>query len=71
MGTPETHQIHLAYLLTLEEQPKFVEFFQKRQINFAWSYADMLGLDLDLVMHHLTMVEGAKPVKQKIRKMHP
>ncbi|GLJ30587.1 hypothetical protein SUGI_0605670 [Cryptomeria japonica] len=28
VGTPETpHHIHLASLLTLEEQPKFVEFF--------------------------------------------
>lgn len=72
MGTPENpHIIHLASLLTLEEQPKFIEFFQKRQINFAWSYADMPGLDPDLVMHHLTVAEGAKPVKQKLRKMHP
>lgn len=71
-GTLETpHQIHLASLLTPEEQPNFVEFFQKRQINFAWSYADMPGLDPDLVMHHLTMGEGAKLVKQKLRKMHP
>lgn len=72
MGTLETpHKIHLASLLTLEEQPKFVEFFQKCQINFAWSYADILGLDPDLVMHHLTVAEGDKLVKQKLRKMHP
>lgn len=31
----------------------------------------MPGLDLDLVMHHLTVVEGEKLVKQKLRKMHP
>ncbi|GLJ53607.1 hypothetical protein SUGI_1143580 [Cryptomeria japonica] len=31
----------------------------------------MPGLDLDLVMHHLTVAEGDKPVKQKLRKMHP
>lgn len=72
VGTLETpHQIHLASLLTPEEQTKFVEFFHKCQINFAWSYADMLGLDPNLVMHHLTVVEGAKPIKQKLRKMHP
>ncbi|GLJ16865.1 hypothetical protein SUGI_0290680 [Cryptomeria japonica] len=72
VGTPENpHLIHLASLFTPEEQPKFIEFFQKHQINFAWSYADMPGLDPDLVMHHLIVAEGAKPVKQKLRKMHP
>lgn len=31
----------------------------------------MPRLDQDLVMHHLIVAEGAKPVKQKPRKMHP
>lgn len=63
VGTLETpHHLHLASLLTPEEQPKFIEFFQKRQINFTWSYADMPRLDPDLVMHHLTVAEGAKLV---------
>lgn len=35
-----------------------------------WSYANMLGLDSDLVMHHLTMAVDVKWVKQKLQKMH-
>lgn len=31
----------------------------------------MPGLDPDLVMHHLSLPQGAKLVKQKLRKMHP
>lgn len=31
----------------------------------------MPSLDPDLVMHHITVAEGTKPVKQKLRKMHP
>lgn len=31
----------------------------------------MPGLDLDLIIHHLNVALGAKPVKQKLRKMHP
>lgn len=31
----------------------------------------MSRLNLDLVMHHLIVEEGAKLVKQKLRKMHP
>lgn len=31
----------------------------------------MPGLDPDLLMHHLSLPSGIKPVKQKLRKMYP
>ena len=31
----------------------------------------MPGLDLDLIMHHLSIALGIKSVKQKLQKMHP
>ena len=31
----------------------------------------MPGLDTNLMMHHLSIAPGVKPVKQKLRKMHP
>ena len=31
----------------------------------------MPGLDPNLIMHHLSIAPGIKPVKQKLRKMHP
>lgn len=31
----------------------------------------MLGLDPELIMHDLNVSPGAKPIKQKLRKMHP
>lgn len=31
----------------------------------------MLGLDTELIMHHLSIAPEVKPVKQKLRKMHP
>lgn len=43
----------------------------EKKINFAWTYANMSGLDPDLIMHHLSITLGVKPVKQKLRKMHP
>lgn len=30
----------------------------------------MLGLDPNIIMHHLNIKPGAKPVKQELRKMH-
>ena len=31
----------------------------------------MPGLDTDLIMHHLSISPYVKPIKQKLRKMHP
>ena len=31
----------------------------------------MLGLDTNLIMHHLSIVPHVKPAKKKLRKMHP
>ena len=46
-------------------------FLQEKMINFAWLYSDMPGLDTNLIMHQLSIAPGVKPVKQKLRKMHP
>ena len=38
---------------------------------FAWSYEDMPSLDPSIVQHHLPLVPHARPVKQKLRRLHP
>ena len=63
--------IHLEQSLSPEEKEEFIAFFQEKKINFAWTYSDMQGLDLDLIMHHLSIAPGIKPVKQKHQKIHP
>lgn len=63
--------ICLAQSLSLEELKDFSNLFSENKINFAWTYSDMPGLDPDLIMHHLSITPGFKPVKQKIHKMHP
>ena len=40
-------------------------------MNFVWTYSDMLGLDPNLIIHHLSIALGIKLVKQKLWKMHP
>lgn len=67
----DTKILHYVASLSNKERKEFMEIFKQRQINFAWSYADMLGINPDLIMHHLNMDLKAKPIKQKIRKMHP
>ena len=38
---------------------------------FACSYEDMPGLDPTIVQHHLPILPHARPVKQKLRRLHP
>ena len=72
MGTKECPQIiHVAQSLSDEEKTQFAQFFQDKKVNFAWTYSDMPRLDTDLIMHHLSISPDVKPVKQKLRKMHP
>lgn len=65
------HKIHLAQSLNPLEKKKFIQFFKQRYINLAWSYADMPGLDPELVLHHLPLLPGTKPYKKNLSKMHP
>ena len=72
LNTKEAPQIvHLAQSLSKEETKAYIQFLQRKKINFAWTYLDMPGLDTNLIMHHLSIALGVKPVKQKLRKMHP
>lgn len=50
--------------------PKFCALFTSRQVNFTCSYANISRLDPKLVLHHIPLNLDAKPIKQKLRKMH-
>jgi len=63
--------VQLGKSLTKNERQEFVSILKERQKIFMWSYADMLGLDPNLVVHNLGIKEDAKPIKQKLQKMHP
>jgi hypothetical protein len=57
--------------LSIEDKEEFTKFFQSKKINFAWKYSDMPRLDPDLIMHHLSIAPGVKPIKTMLYKMHP
>ncbi len=72
LGTKEAPKItYLAQSLSQEEKEQFTKFFKQKKIKFSWTYANMLGLDTNLIMHHLFIALDVEPIKEKLRKMHP
>ena len=61
----------MAESLSPTEKEAYTQFLQRKKINFAWTYSNMPRLDINLIMHHLSIAPNVKPVKQKLRKMHP
>jgi hypothetical protein len=59
-----------ATKLDPEETNNFKAFIRECKINCVWTYVDMLGLDIALMVYHLEKFPRAKPIKQKLQKMH-
>jgi hypothetical protein len=57
--------------IDLEEKDNFTKFIKECKINFAWTYVDMPGLDLALVVQHLILFLGVKPINKNLLKMLP
>ncbi|KAH9293918.1 hypothetical protein KI387_040878, partial [Taxus chinensis] len=72
IGTSEDPRIiKVGQSLNPQELGDFTTFLSKHRQAFAWSYEDMPGLDPDIVVHNIVTLPNIKPVKQKLRKMHP
>lgn len=72
VGTKETPQITLYVEPLLdEEKTNSVALLKERNKKIAWSYTDMPRLDHEVIVQNLAVYPKAKPVKQKLRKMHP
>ena len=48
---------------------QLVEFLRANRDVFAWSPAEMPGIDPKVVMHHLQLNKEWRPVRQRIRHM--
>ena len=57
--------------LSTNERDNLIQLPRSYLDVFAWSYEDMLGLDPSIVQHHLPLLPHVRPVKQKLRRLHP
>jgi len=60
----------LGRLLCQGEQEEVVAVISRHLDAFAWTAADMPGIDPDFLCHHLTMEAKVRPVRQRRRKFN-
>ncbi|KAK8926261.1 hypothetical protein KSP39_PZI018475 [Platanthera zijinensis] len=53
--------------LSLEDRARMRECIQKKVDVFAWSAADMSGIDADVACHRLNLDPKTHPIRQKMR----
>ena len=71
-GVPDQpREIRIGSSLSPDEKSKLIDMLRSYLDVFSWSYEDMQGLDPTIVQHHLPILPHARPVKQKLRWLHP
>ncbi|XP_070057676.1 uncharacterized protein [Nicotiana tomentosiformis] len=72
IGTDEEPRpTYLSVLLEIDEESTYIELLKEFRDVFSWSYKEMPGLDHKVAVHHLTIKNGARPVKQAQRRFRP
>ncbi|XP_057418260.1 uncharacterized protein LOC130712443 [Lotus japonicus] len=72
----ETKSVHLSgralkieSTLSKEQEDRLVELLKNNLDLFAWTIKDVPGIDPNVISHHLSIQQGAKPVVQARRRM--
>jgi hypothetical protein len=64
-------ELKIGMLITTDMRSELVALLREYVDIFAWSYADMPGLDTEIVVHRLPLIDGCRSVKQKLRRTRP
>ena len=62
--------VFISSQLMAQEREQLVALLQKYRDVFTWTYDEMPGLDLGLVVHSLNVDPGIRPVVQPARVFH-
>ena len=57
--------------ISVDERDSLIQLLRAYLDVFAWSYEDMPSFDPSIVQHRLPLLPHARPVKQKLRRLHP
>ncbi|RVW74208.1 Ribonuclease HI [Vitis vinifera] len=67
----QPRELRIGSDLSVDERDILIQLLGAYLDVFAWSYEDMPGLDPSIIQHRLPLLLHAKPVKQKLRRLHP
>jgi len=65
----EGKKLRIGGDLSLEQEQQLVQVLKKNLSSFAWSVADMIGIDPDFLCHKLNINPSAKPKVQRRRQL--
>lgn len=55
--------------LTTSDESELLAFLRKNKDVFTWFSSDLKGVSREVIEHKLTVSDGARPKKKKLRKM--
>ena len=57
--------------LTAEQEIDLLEVIRRNKKAIGWTLSNLVGISLDLCMHHIRLEEGAKAHRDPQRKLNP
>ena len=69
--TDQPRELRIRLDLSIDERDSLVQLLKSYLDFLAWSYEDMSGLNPSIVQHRLQLLLHARPIKQKLRRLHP
>ena len=63
--------VHVGKKCSTDEYEAYKAFFKEFHDIFVWSYEEMSRIDLSIVVHEIKTYPTAKPVRKKLRQVHP
>ena len=71
LGDDETLPVVVSAELNNEEESKLIELLKLHKQALGWSIADIKGISPAICMHKILMEDGAKPVRERQRRLNP
>ena len=63
--------IHIGASCMTDEIQAYKALFQEFRNIFTWSYEEMPGIDPSIFVHEIKTHPDAKPIRQRLRQIHP
>ena len=67
----QPRELRIRSDLFTDERDSLIQLLKVYLDVFTWSYEDMPGLNPSIIQHRLPLLPHARPVKQKLRRLHP